>query len=136
MKTILSVDDERIILDCMRDALQVKGYRVLTTPDPHEGLRMLIERGDIDLAILDIKMPGMTGFDLYRRFRRQRKVPVLFLTAYPKSFNLKSNDVLDMWQTEFADGTTDIMYKPFDLSVLYEKIAGLIGPAEEDGGTP
>ena len=133
MRTILSIDDEQMILDCLRDALKIKGYRVLTTSDPHDGLRMLAERDDIDLAILDVKMPGMDGFELYRRFRENRKLPVLFLTAYPKSFNLKSDDVLEMWQTEFADGTTDIMYKPFDLSMLFDKVEGLIGPATGAG---
>jgi two-component system, OmpR family, response regulator len=132
MKTILSVDDELMILECIRDALSLKGYHVLTAGDPREALEMLTTRTDIHLAILDIKMPGMSGFELYRAFRKQNRIPVLFLTAYPKSFNMKSDEVVSMWQDEFADGTTDIMYKPFDLDVLFEKVEGLIGPAEED----
>jgi CheY-like chemotaxis protein len=131
MKTILSVDDEKMIVECIRDALKMKGYQVLTATDPFDGLEMLSSRADIDLAILDVKMPGMTGFELYRTFRKTHKVPVLFLTAYPRSFNMKSDEVVSMWQEEFADGTTDIMYKPFELEVLFDKVAGLIGPANE-----
>jgi hypothetical protein len=37
-----------------------------------------------------------------------------------------------MWRNEFADGTTDIVYKPFDLTTLFEKVEGLIGSASED----
>ena len=54
---------------------------------------------------------------------------MLFVTAYPGSFNMKSQEMVDMWQSEFADGMTDILYKPFDIDVLYEKVEGLIGPS-------
>ena len=135
MKTILSVDDEVMILECLRDALKIKGYQVLIANDPFDGLEILTSRDDIALAILDIKMPGMTGFELYRTLRKTHKIPVLFLTAYPRSFNMKSDEVVSMWQQEFSDGTTDIMYKPFELEVLFDKVVGLIGPADEDANT-
>ena len=41
-----------------------------------------------------------------------------------------------MWQEEFADGTTDIIYKPFDLDTLFEKVEGLVGKADEGKGAP
>ena len=53
---------------------------------------------------------------------------MLFVTAYPKSFSVRNEDMLKMWKQDFADGETDIMYKPFTLDVLYQKIEGLIGP--------
>ena len=131
VKKILSIDDEPMILECIKEALQSEGYSVEVTSDPREGLRRLKEEDDIDLALLDIKMPGMSGFDVYREYRRVRKVPAIFVTAYPASFNAASDDVMDMWQNEFADGTTDIVYKPFDLTTLFDKIAALIGEAEK-----
>jgi hypothetical protein len=41
-----------------------------------------------------------------------------------------------MWQGEFAEGTTDILYKPFDLATLYEKVEGLIGGPGDAGAQP
>jgi len=129
MKRILSIDDEPAILECLEDALKRKGYDVMVTTDPEEGLRILKEE-DIDLALLDIKMPGKNGFEVYREFRQVRKIPAIFITAYPGSFSATSDELVSMWQNEFADGTTDIIYKPFDLGVLFEKVEGLIGPAD------
>ena len=130
MKRILSVDDEPAILDCLSKALATQGYEVMTTTDPDEGLRLLKEDQGLELVTLDIKMPRKSGFDVYMEFRKFRKLPALFVTAYPKSFNMENDDVMQMWQEEFADGTTDIIYKPFDLPTLFEKVEGLIGRAD------
>ncbi len=127
MKRILCIDDEPAVLKSLRKALKREGYEVLVTDDPLEGLRILREEERLDLVTLDIKMPEKNGFDLYREMRSFRKLPVLFATAYPRSFNLESESVVKMWETEFSDGTTDIIYKPFDLQVLFDKVEALIG---------
>ena len=134
MKRILSIDDEPAILECLKDALQRRGYQITVTTDAEEGLRILKE-GHIDLALLDIKMPGKSGFDIYREYREQRKIPAIFVTAYPGSFSATSEELVSLWETEFADGTTDIIYKPFDLDTLFEKIEALIGGPEEQADT-
>jgi DNA-binding response OmpR family regulator len=132
VKTILSIDDEPAILSCFEQALKLRGYSMIVTSDPEEGLRIFErEHKRITLAMLDIKMPRKSGFELYNDFRRIQKVPVLFVTAYPKSFDARSDEVTAMWRNEFADGSTDIIYKPFDLSTLFEKVEGLIGAADE-----
>jgi DNA-binding response OmpR family regulator len=131
-KKILSIDDEPAILKCLEHALSSQGYNLQGTSDPDEGIRMIKEDPDICLALLDIRMPKKNGFDIYREVRQFRKIPVLFVTAYPGSFTTKSDDVVEMWRNEFADGTTDIVYKPFDLTTLFEKVEGLIGSASED----
>lgn len=131
MKRILSIDDEPAILDCLVKALSTQGYEVVSTTDPDEGLRILREEGNLDLVTLDIRMPGRSGFEVYREYRKICKLPALFVTAYPRSFNIESDEVMQMWQNEFADGTTDIVYKPFDLSTLFEKVEALIGKADE-----
>ena len=127
MKRILSIDDEPAMLSCFSDALKSKGYDVVVTTDPEEGLRILREDQDLALVLLDVKMPGKSGFDIYREFKEFRDLPVLFVTAYPKSFAMDSDEVTAMWESQFVDGTTDILYKPFDLSVFFDKIEGLIG---------
>lgn len=132
MKRILSVDDEPAMLTCLSRTLKGHGYEILTTSEPEEGLRMLREDDNIVLALLDVCMPKMNGFELYRAMRRFRKLPVLFVTAWPKAFTAQSSAVVEMWEKEFADGTTDIIYKPFNLDVFFEKVEGLIGAADDD----
>jgi len=131
MKKILAIDDETAILDCYDKALTIRGYEVHVTSDPTAGLTILREE-EPDLVLLDIRMPQKDGFDVYAELRDTRKVPVLFITAYPKSFTLDSDRVVKMWENEFIDGTTDILYKPFNLATLYEKVEGLIGGPEDD----
>lgn len=136
MPLILSVDDEPELLRCFQDALQYRGYRVITTTDPDEGIRLARETPEVVLLLLDIKMPKKSGFDVYREIRAFRHLPVLFITAYPKSFTRDSDEVVKLWQEEFSDGTTDILYKPFELSTLFAKVESLIGPATDDASCP
>ena len=135
-KKILSIDDEPAVVECLRDALLTRGYDIRVTTDAEEGLRILREDEDLNLVLLDVKMPKKNGFEIYREFRQFRNLPVLFVTAYPRSFTASSDEVVEMWQNQFADGTTDIIYKPFDLITFFEKVEGLIGPPEEDEEKP
>ena len=130
MKTILSIDDDAEILKCFKLALESHGYRVFATSSFDEFFTILREQ-PIDLVLLDIRMPGKNGFDVFKEMREYKHLPVLFITAYAGSFALESDSVLEMWQNDFADGETDILYKPFDLKTLYEKVAALIGSDEE-----
>lgn len=132
MKKILSVDDEPAILKCIKAALSARGYEVLTTDKPSQAIE-LIGKHDVDLVILDIRMPEISGFDVYQALKKRHMhaIPVLFATAHPGSFTMESDSIVEMWQEEFADGNTDIVYKPFDLSTLFEKVEGLIGPSED-----
>lgn len=133
MKKILSIDDDPAVLKSIENALKDQGYELYVTNDPEEGLNILKEKDDISVVLLDIRMPKKNGFEIYNELRQFRKIPVLFVTAYPRSFDPKSNEVVEMWQNEFADGTTDIIYKPFDLKTLFEKVEGLIGTADYAG---
>jgi DNA-binding response OmpR family regulator len=131
VKKILSIDDEPLMLKCLEKSLQSRGYQLFVTDDPAEALRIYTTE-DIALVLLDIRMPKKSGFDLYREFRQIRKVPVLFVTAYSKSFTTRSADVAKMWREEFAEGTTDVIYKPFDLQLLFDKVEALIGGPDAD----
>jgi DNA-binding response OmpR family regulator len=78
--TVLVVDDEEDIVALMRDFLEADGYRVLTAADGHEALASL-DDDHVDCVLLDIMMPGISGFDVLRRIRETSNVPVLFLSA-------------------------------------------------------
>ncbi|HEX5165659.1 MAG TPA: response regulator transcription factor [Thermomicrobiales bacterium] len=78
--TVLVVDDEDDIVTLMRDFLEAAGYRVLTADDGPAGLNIL-RREPVDCLLLDVMMPGISGFEVLRRIRETRDVPVLFLSA-------------------------------------------------------
>lgn len=78
--TVLVVDDEDDIVALMRDFLEAEGYRVLTAANGNDGLATLGE-STIDCVLLDVMMPGLSGFDVLRKIRERSQVPVLFLSA-------------------------------------------------------
>jgi DNA-binding response OmpR family regulator len=126
MKRILCVDDEIAMLQCLKTALEADGYETICISQSEEVLATMHEE-DVDLVLLDVRMPGLSGIDVYNELRKDNPVPVLFVTAFHRSFNMDSEPMLQMWQDEFAKGTTDILYKPFDIAELREKIRALIG---------
>lgn len=133
MQKILSVDDDHAILHVIQRVLANAGYNVCVADSPDLALQMIRDDAGISLVLLDIQMPKKTGFQVYKELLEIRKLPVLFVTAYPTQFNAQRDDIVEMWRNNFADGTTDIVYKPFDIPSLCEKVEGLIGPASEEG---
>ena len=78
---ILVVDDEERIRDLFRETLETAGYSCLLASDGQEALDVLA-REPVDLALLDIIMPGMSGTDLFHRMQATYpEVPVVFVTA-------------------------------------------------------
>ena len=100
-------------------------YRVTITTEWEEAVKV-VQGGDVDLVILDIRMPNKHGFDVYKEIRGAHDTPVLFCTGYASSFNLEQDEVMDMWSSKFVEGSTDILYKPFDQKALVDKIESLI----------
>jgi CheY-like chemotaxis protein len=131
LRKILSVDDDPNVLRAFESTLKQKGYEVFITTNPLEVAGILAGH-EIDLIMLDIRMPEKNGFEIFKELKKKYgKLPVLFVTAYPKSFTMRSNEMVRMWEEDFADGQTDILYKPFTIDALYEKVEGLIGKADE-----
>ena len=131
MRKILSVDDDPNVLRAFQTTLKQKGYEVFITTNPNEAADILAAH-EIDLIMLDIRMPEKNGFEIFAEVKKKySKLPVLFVTAYAKSFTMRSSEMVRMWEEDFADGQTDILYKPFTIDSLYEKVEGLIGKADE-----
>jgi DNA-binding NtrC family response regulator len=81
-RRLLLVDDERDITDAIKSGLQLRGFVVETYNNPREVLAN-IRPDRYDLAIFDIRMPKMSGFELYREFRKlDGHTPVCFFTAF------------------------------------------------------
>lgn len=115
-KKILAVDDDATSLGALRQILLQRGYDVTTAPSG-EGALSLLESSTFDLFILDVAMPGMSGFDLCRKIREHPKTedtPVIFLTA--------KGLLMDM--AEGQDAGSDLyLVKP----VLANKLLNMVG---------
>lgn len=79
-QTILIAEDDGDIADLLTLYLTGEGYRVLAAPDGRQALALL-EGQKVDLAILDIMLPEIGGYDLLRRIRQRWNLPVLILSA-------------------------------------------------------
>ncbi len=94
-KRILAVDDDAIALSALRQILMAKGYEVLTAASGEDALEIL-ERGEhLDLILLDVALPGISGFEVCRKIRQQeqtRDVPVIFLTAKGRLLDIAEGD--------------------------------------------
>ncbi|MDO5400135.1 MAG: response regulator transcription factor [Eubacteriales bacterium] len=102
-ETILVVDDEREIADLVEVYLAGEGYQVMKCYSALEALAV-IDREKLDLAILDVMLPGMSGFELCRHIRTRHHYPVIMLTA-----KIESTDKIN----GLALGADDYVTKPF-----------------------
>jgi DNA-binding response OmpR family regulator len=103
-KTILVVDDEAEIADLIEIHLLSEGYRVIKANTGAAALDLL-ERHGADLVILDVMMPGMDGFEVCRRIRERRNIPILMLSARSQT----QDKVLGL-----MTGADDYLTKPFN----------------------
>jgi PAS domain S-box-containing protein len=114
---ILIVDDEPKNLTVLETVLNDPGYRLVRAESADEALLALVVE-EFALLILDIRMPGMTGFELAQMIKSRKKtaqVPIIFLTAY---YN-EDQHVL----TGYGAGAVDYLHKPVNATVLRSKVA-------------
>ena len=93
--TILCIDDEANQLVLRKLMLERAGYRVLTAESPAQAIA-LFGSDTVDLVIVDYYMPGMNGLTLAREILRQKKLPVVVLSAYAELPG-ESIGTADMW---------------------------------------
>ncbi len=122
-ETILIVDDDAALLEVTSIVLASEGYRVLTAEDGVEALRVLGREG-LDLVVLDIMLPRMSGFEVLKKMREQSDVPVVLLTA-------KSQSVDKVVGLEL--GADDYITKPFDTKELLARIKAILRRFGRDG---
>ncbi|QPH54414.1 response regulator transcription factor [Pontivivens ytuae] len=116
MASIALVDDDRNILTSVSMVLESEGFEVSTFSDGAAALPVL-SRGEVDLAVLDIKMPRMDGMELLRRLRQKNDLPVIFLTSKDEEID----EVLGLRM-----GADDYVRKPFSQRLLLERIRAVL----------
>jgi signal transduction histidine kinase len=114
---ILIVDDEPKNLAVLESLLEAPGYRLVRAASADEALLALVAE-EFALLILDIQLPGMSGFELAQTIKGRRKtarIPIIFLTAY---YN-EDQHVLE----GYGSGAVDYLVKPVNAAVLRSKVA-------------
>ena len=113
---ILVTDDEREIRKILNLLLSNHGHTVVEAGCGQEAVELLMANADIDLCIMDIMMPGMSGIEAVEKIRNFSPVPVLFLTA-------KSMD--EDKERAYNSGGDDYIIKPFSAKELLMKVDAL-----------
>jgi pilus assembly protein CpaE len=119
MPRILVIDDDRIIRKVIETSLQTIGYEVITAESGEEGLRR-IKAIQPDVVITDKMMPGIDGFELTRRLRREPEfahIPILVLTGESE---------LEDKLAAFEAGADDYLSKPFESAELAARLTALL----------
>jgi DNA-binding response OmpR family regulator len=123
---VLVADDDPDILALVRFRLERDGYEVLSAPDGETALDLALARTP-DLAVLDVMMPRLDGYELTRRLREHGPttgIPIILLTARVQEPDLERG---------FEAGADDYVTKPFSPQALGERVQAALGVRPEGG---
>ncbi|MDR6881288.1 response regulator transcription factor [Bacillus sp. 3255] len=115
MRNVLVADDDANIRALLRYVMTREGYQVHEAQDGVEAVR-LMEEASIDLAIIDVMMPRMDGYELCDYIRQNYDVPIIMLTA---------RDQLPDKEQGYLRGTDDYLTKPFEPEELVFRVKAL-----------
>ncbi len=123
MTTILIVEDDVGVRESLALGLKLEGYTVLEAGDASSGLRAMAVQPD--LVILDVLLPGSSGFSVLAEIRTRSSVPVLMLTAL---------DELEYKLKGLKGGADDYVVKPYSLSEVLARIEVLLRRSKTESG--
>ena len=127
MSRILVIEDDPAILEGLADNLECEGYEVLTATDGEPGYRMVREERP-DIVILDLMLPGMSGYEVCRRLRQEgNTTPIMMLTARGEEADRVLG--LDL-------GADDYVAKPFAVRELMARVRALLRRGRVDQDRP
>lgn len=112
MKKILIIEDEVSIAELERDYLEMSGYAVDIANNGTKGLEYALEK-EYDLLILDLMLPGIDGYEICRRIRAKKDIPILMVSA-------KKEDIDKV--RGLGLGADDYITKPFSFSELVARV--------------
>jgi len=118
---VLLVDDDQVILYTVADALRRAGYEVVEAASAEEALE-LIQDNPPNIALLDVRMPGMSGIDLSKHLQEKSEIPFLFLSAF---------DDRDIVRLAAETGALGYLVKPILPQQIVPSIEAGLARAEE-----
>jgi two-component system, OmpR family, response regulator CpxR len=116
MDKILIIDDDEELCELVSEYLTVEGFEISCVNDGETGLQQALT-GDYDMAILDVMLPKMNGFDVLRNLREESKLPVIMLTA-------RGDDMERIVGLEI--GADDYLPKPFNPRELAARLRAIL----------
>jgi DNA-binding response OmpR family regulator len=118
---LLVADDDEDILELLSFRLERAGYEIVKARNGADALRLALELRPA-LAVLDVMMPGLTGYEVTRELRRNeetRAMPIILVTAKAQPSDVAQG---------MAAGADDYVTKPFDAGDLTERVEKLLRP--------
>lgn len=112
MSRILIIEDEEAIADLEKDYLELSGFEVKICNTGDEGLQTAL-REEFDLIVLDLMLPGLDGFEVCRKVREEKNIPIIMVSA-------KKEDIDKI--RGLGMGADDYMTKPFSPSELVARV--------------
>jgi DNA-binding response OmpR family regulator len=116
MDKILIIDDDEELCELVSEYLTVEGFEIACVNDGQTGLEKALS-GEYDMAILDVMLPKMNGFDVLRNLREESKLPVIMLTA-------RGDDMERIVGLEI--GADDYLPKPFNPRELAARLRAIL----------
>jgi len=129
MNRVLIIDDDEELCELVSEYLNVEGFETECVHDGETGLKRA-SSGDYDMAILDVMLPKMNGFEVLRNLRQDSELPVLMLTA-------RGEDMERIVGLEI--GADDYLPKPFNPRELVARLRAIlrrVGKGEGEEGVP
>jgi two-component system, OmpR family, response regulator CpxR len=125
MNKVLIIDDDEELSDLVSEYLTVEGFQTSAVHDGETGLDRALS-GEYDLAILDVMLPKINGFDVLKNLREKSVLPVLMLTA-------RGDDMERIVGLEI--GADDYLPKPFNPRELVARLRAILRRAAADNGS-
>lgn len=121
MATLLIVEDDKNTNEAISEYLKSAGHEIVSAYDGAEALRLISEHA-IDLVVLDIMIPKITGLSVLHEIRKTSKVPILMLTAIEDEYTQV---------TSFDGLADDYMTKPFSMILLGKRVTALLRRSDQ-----
>lgn len=116
-KKIIIVEDSEDIREIVKVLLEEQGYHVIVAENGEEGLELIESNNDVDLLILDVMLPGMSGFEVCKELRGITTAPILFLSA---------KSLIEDKEMGLEIGGDDYLPKPFSTIELLARVKALL----------
>ena len=128
MMNVLFIEDDPMNRRVVKDMLDVAGARLVEADSGERGLALIVA-DNFDIILVDLRMPGMDGFEAIRRIRARNddkaKLPIVVVTA---------DTAVDLRERCIEAGADEVLFKPVAMDSLFDAIGRQLARGAEDGG--